>query len=646
MRKREKGSITIFASLLMLLLLAILCTTLESARIAGMKAMMTTAGDAAGFSVFSEYNNQLLEEYELFFLEDSGQLESSLKEYLSYYENPLKGLNGIYGSTYYPFEVENIEVEKIEKALDNKAFPVEKEITNVMKNIETKEILSKLTTSFGWMKKAENISSYMDQWMEKARDILKVQEMVTDVYEKCKDTKQSYEVLEDQIVGVKNNIEEYNKAIDTENETLMEVYQSQISVSVENFNTQKTVLLKQLNTTKTVIDTYIKKSEELNQSLTSMDTVEEVETQDISDFINQENENLKKMKLLSTQGQNNINLVNGLENIKEDSDIVSVEKAVAQWEENLKNYKEMAVEQQKTTSTKLKDFNLLDTVKQVMTEGVLSLVVEDIDTLSKREFTTENFPSKESNVKNSQTSVADQAVNAVLLNEYLLKYMPNFMTKNTEDVQYDLEYVIGGKTSDKENLAVVVDKLVMLRQAMNYVYLLSDTEKKTLAQEMAMAVLGVASVTVVTVPVVTTLILMSWAYAESICDVKAMLAGQKVSFLKSKAEWNLSLENVTKGTKSWSSDKKSDKGLSYEEYLRILLYFQTRDSKIYRALDMIQLNISKEIPQFQIKNCIYHLEANATLRAKPMFLSFPFVEKMMSGNMNYYTFSTKVSYGY
>jgi hypothetical protein len=306
----------------------------------------------------------------------------------------------------------------------------------------------------------------------------------------------------------------------------------------------------------------------------------------------------------------------------------------------------MAVEQQGTTSVKYNDFNLLDTVKQVMTDGVLSFVVEDLEEISKRKFSTEGFPSKEANVKNTQISTAEQTVNAVLLNEYLLKYMPNFTTQTTEDIRYDLEYVIGGKTSDKENLAVVVDKLVMLRQAMNYVYLLSDTEKKTLAQETAMAVLGVASATVVAVPVVTTLILMAWAYAESICDVKAMIAGQKVPFLKSKAEWRLSLENAAKGSKGWSSDKKSEKGLSYEEYLRILLYFQTRDSKIYRALDMMQLNISKEVPNFQIKNCIYHLEAEATLRAKPMFLSFPFVQKMISGNIDYYVFHTKISYGY
>ncbi|KIR02521.1 hypothetical protein P261_01336 [Lachnospiraceae bacterium TWA4] len=65
--KCKKASITIFTSLLLVLLLSILCTTLESARISGVRGMAATACNSSAFSLFSEYNNILLEDYELFF---------------------------------------------------------------------------------------------------------------------------------------------------------------------------------------------------------------------------------------------------------------------------------------------------------------------------------------------------------------------------------------------------------------------------------------------------------------------------------------------------------------------------------------------------------------------------------------------------
>ena len=39
---------------------------------------------------------------------------------------------------------------------------------------------------------------------------------------------------------------------------------------------------------------------------------------------------------------------------------------------------------------------------------------------------------------------------------------------------YETEYVIAGKRSDRENLEEVVKKLVLLRFAADYVYLLTD----------------------------------------------------------------------------------------------------------------------------------------------------------------------------
>ena len=284
----------------------------------------------------------------------------------------------------------------------------------------------------------------------------------------------------------------------------------------------------------------------------------------------------------------------------------------------------------------MKKFDLLDTVKQVMSDGALGLVVEDVNKLSERTFTMEDFPSKES--LNSKESIIDKTKNAVLLNEYLLDYMPNYTTKDIESERYDLEYILAGKKSDKENLSAVAQRLILLRQAMNYMYLVTDTEKKMVAREMAMTVLGAASATVVAVPVVTTLILMAWSYAEAVSDVKALLSGKKIPLMKTKESWNLSLETATAGKEAWGEASENQKGLDYKGYSRILLYLQAKDIKLYRSLDMMQVHACEENPDFRIKNCIYRLEATAKVRIVPMFLSVPFMQNT--------TLDAKISYGY
>ena len=66
---RCKGTITVFLSLISVLFLSLLCTTVESARIQGARAKAAAALDMGLFSVFGEFENSVLEQYDVFFLD-------------------------------------------------------------------------------------------------------------------------------------------------------------------------------------------------------------------------------------------------------------------------------------------------------------------------------------------------------------------------------------------------------------------------------------------------------------------------------------------------------------------------------------------------------------------------------------------------
>ena len=86
---RCKGTITVFLSLISVLFLSLLCTTMESSRIQGARAKAAAALDMGMFSVFGEYENCVLEQYDVFFLDgacgDGIYSQKKLKEKLQAY---------------------------------------------------------------------------------------------------------------------------------------------------------------------------------------------------------------------------------------------------------------------------------------------------------------------------------------------------------------------------------------------------------------------------------------------------------------------------------------------------------------------------------------------------------------------------------
>ena len=95
---RCKGAITVFLSLISVLFVSLFCTAVESARIQGARAKAAAALDMGMFSVFGEFENRVLEQYDVFFLDGArGEgiysqkaLEEKLQTYMEYNVSPNK----------------------------------------------------------------------------------------------------------------------------------------------------------------------------------------------------------------------------------------------------------------------------------------------------------------------------------------------------------------------------------------------------------------------------------------------------------------------------------------------------------------------------------------------------------------------------
>ena len=69
MRKEAKGAITVLLSLILLMVLSLFFGLLESARMQTARAQLLVNADLGVFSLFAEYDRNLLEDYEVFFFD-------------------------------------------------------------------------------------------------------------------------------------------------------------------------------------------------------------------------------------------------------------------------------------------------------------------------------------------------------------------------------------------------------------------------------------------------------------------------------------------------------------------------------------------------------------------------------------------------
>ena len=84
-------------------------------------------------------------------------------------------------------------------------------------------------------------------------------------------------------------------------------------------------------------------------------------------------------------------------------------------------------------------------------------------------------------------------------------------------------------------------------------------------------------------------ILAAWAYAESVLDVRTLLAGGKIGWMKTAESWTSSLSGRGVLVAGNVCAKEPESGESYKDYLRKLLWLHGERTLNYRAMDLMEL---------------------------------------------------------
>lgn len=209
----------------------------------------------------------------------------------------------------------------------------------------------------------------------------------------------------------------------------------------------------------------------------------------------------------------------------------------------------------------------------------------------------QNLPSAGAHDEVSVTEAVEKIKNGISLeaiagkaavNQYILRFFRHYRSDESVGDTYfqnEIEYILTGIADDARARKKVKQKLVLLRNGLNLAYLYSSPEKR----EGAMAV--AAALTPGPEAVLTQAALLElWAFAEAENDISLLYEGEKVPFLKNDSTWTLTLENAMAASDGLIRPSVED-GYEYEEYIRVLLNLIPEETRILRAMDLIQINM-------------------------------------------------------
>ena len=213
-----------------------------------------------------------------------------------------------------------------------------------------------------------------------------------------------------------------------------------------------------------------------------------------------------------------------------------------------------------------------------------------------------NLPSSGSSKSISVSKITDMLKNAdsfadvmkktgdeLFEKQYIFAYFKE--QSNSKDLvktffQNEIEYIICGKSSDAANARSIRNKIIAVREALNFVYLNKDPKKS--AEAMAAAQLltpGPAAIAT------QKALLAAWALAESINDYKLLVDLHKVPLMKSEATWAIDLDSVVANTSDKYVYTGVDQGQTYEDFLSLFTYAVDERVRLLRIMDLIQINM-------------------------------------------------------
>ncbi len=682
-----KGHITIYFSLLLLIIFSLLCTAIESARLSGVRLRCQSGAYLALESVFADYSLPVAGEYGLLMLDksygtDNGEMyQEYFLDYLSYNATPNKGLL-VRGADFCQAQAESVSLESEKLITENGGRALEEEILSYMEFAAPVGLAEWIMEKLGLMEQAEVVTAIFEKLSELQEQAAKVDTAIQKMHrgmEQIKDYTLDVSGAADSIRQALEELEELQQELselyayqgeDEDGEIAKEIADVQraiqmvkrsIALQVQNLVQGHAQALEYNTYVDVQKQSYDTNTQLVGEKLALMEEVFAEDREKLDEDVKAAVETeLSHIRTYSAGVGDYYEVSDGTQDIRPNIDILktNIERLSPYMSGELGGLSgaldacEAAYQNYETRNMQLnyvdeaasgKGTDVMKLVKQLLSDGLLGLAAGNPSMLSALEFFPENpYEDSLAGYRYEEEIFAEQ----ILINEYLLDRMGNLHEPSKgRSLAYEVEYILAGKQTDRENLAAVAAELMQLRAGMNFIYLLGCEEKRAEAEALATLLVGFTGMHGI-IKVTQLLILTVWAEAEALVDVRALFAERHVPLTKDDMSWQLDFAGLLKFKES-SLDGETQEldGLDYKDYLRLLLLKEQRSIRNGRTMDLIEGFVKENYDSgFSLGECVTELVLHTKFRAEPMFIKLPFVENGRKAGK--YQIEGISSYGY
>lgn len=662
------GVITIYLSLILVLTSAFIFTLTESARVTALKAKLQSIIYMAADSVFSEYAEPVFERYGVM------MLWSSESDFLKKFEEHCKDnladfTDSILYSDIYRTSYVSSALSSISSPTDNGGEAFAKQVNEYMHYYLVEDAAGRILDNISIFDQGEKVSSFMDRIEEYGEVFKKVEASVSSLKEKTDSVKK---MANDPFILLSQASEDIENYINGNTSSAIS-----FSNTITQLKKTKKNLTEGLESVREASDLYYENTEKAAEAVAELENELEIERTDfdenVYEIVSEQLEDIKQKSAdtdfdyylvgsnldVTENYQNNLDTLDNL--FEKTSDPLNKETAesyrtiINSFRQQFSDFdlSSLGVNLDLSEISK-EDDGFLDNITEFFNSGILGFIAGDI---SDRSIDSSPLPS--ASLKDVSSSETDQDLitateEKALFSEYILQHFGCCTSEKGDQatsepesaLEYETEYIIAGKSSDRDNLSTVVSDIVLIRTGCNLISILKSSSKKAETYALATSLAGFTGMPIV-IKIFQILIIAAWALAESIADVKALIEGHRIKTIKDDTDWYLSLSGIKNFGSNSLAPTGTEKGLSYESYLRLLLLMQNNEKQRFRTMDMIQANMNRsDNPDFLISKCISSLSIQAEFSAQPLFICMPFVNSVFSVSEGKYSYPMTQKYSY
>ena len=606
---------TVFLSMILICIVSLMCTLLQSARMAGSGWYLQTALNSSLYSLMSKYHREAWETYHIFLLEADRkeELEREISEYLDQY---------LSSDTVYGMKKKKLAVSDMVMVTDERGEPLEREILDYMRyGIWTeagKEMdLDGLAET---IRSADGIAAVKTAYQISSDHVFRLEEALEDIRESLEKQKKYKEEGQRELENCQGRAfiktgkklageMERMPALSEKYDKAAALLEAELDASEQEAEQQKEKIGEQAWTLiKSQMDSY--------RSYTDKEGERRGEVERIKA---QTAENRGIVEAAVEMAEETQEYIDSWES-DDDDDELDEEELWDDVRSVLNRCQIPSPSYQKGIADK-KRLRILERISKMASKDLLDLTLPEGAKPSLRTMDMPDFPSGggEGYEIGLRLTGAGELADRALISEYAAAHFLRFQAGQKEENKekgglfYEQEYLLNGKKRDRDNLHQMVKKLVGVREGLNLIHILGDSEKQNEARLLAASLTGAASVTPLA-DIVAFFIMGVWAFAESVEDVRALLKGEQVPLVKRDSDWKLDLDELFRFVDNQEEihDSGGQTGLDYGQYLKGFFLIQDQAQRNERMLDMMQYNLFRNQGSFRMKRCSVGMAAECT----------------------------------